>query len=71
VISSFRIAVSYRFWQSEIAPQRIRQYEHAIGLKLDEHEIGKLRTTIEGIRSPTAPPIAQLGDPARFRNAAH
>jgi transposase len=38
--------------------------------KLDDHEVGKLLTTIDGIGPLTsACLIAELGDPACFRNA--
>jgi transposase len=39
-------------------------------LKLDDHEVGKLLTTIDGVGPLTAASlIAELGDPARFRSA--
>ena len=38
--------------------------------KLDDHEVGKLLTTIDGVGPLTAAClIAELGDPARFRSA--
>jgi hypothetical protein len=38
--------------------------------KLDDHEVGKLLTTIDGVGALTAAClIAELGDPARFRSA--
>ena len=50
--------------------RRLKDLARAIERKLDEHEVGKLLTTIDGIGPLTAAClIAELGDPARFRSA--
>jgi len=50
---------------------RLRELACDIKQKLDQHDLGKLLTTINGIGPQTAAYlIAELGDPARFRSAA-
>ncbi len=49
----------------------MKQLEQDIERKLQDHEVGKLLTTIDGIGLRTvACLIAELGDPSRFRDAA-
>ena len=49
----------------------MKQLEQDIERKLQDHEVGKLLTTIDGIGPRTvACLIAELGDPSRFRDAA-
>jgi transposase len=49
---------------------RLKDLARYIELKLDDHEVGKLLTTIDGVGPLTAAClIAELGDPARFRSA--
>jgi transposase len=49
----------------------VKQLEHDIERKLQDHEVGKLLTTIDGIGARTAAClIAELGNPSRFRDAA-
>lgn len=51
--------------------RRIRSVEGDIERQLDTHEVGKLLTTINGIGPQTAARlVAELGDPADFRDAA-
>ena len=49
---------------------RLKDLARDIERKLDDHEVGKLLTTIDGVGPLTAAClIAELGDPARFRSA--
>jgi transposase len=51
--------------------RRIRDLGRQIERTLQDHEVGKLLTTIEGIGPQTAARlVAELGDPAEFRDAA-
>jgi transposase len=50
---------------------RLRELARDIKRKLDQHDLGKLLTIINGIGSQTAAYlIGELGDPARFRSSA-
>jgi len=50
---------------------RLRELARDIKQKLEQHDLGKLLTTINGIGAQTAAYlIAELGDPARFHSAA-
>jgi transposase len=50
---------------------RLRQLARDIKQKLEQHDLGKLLTTINGVGAQTAAYlIAELGDPARFHSAA-
>jgi transposase len=50
--------------------KRLKQLEAEISSKLEQHQVGKLLTTITGIGDCTAAMlIAELGDPARFKSA--
>jgi transposase len=50
--------------------RRLKDLGRDIERKLDDHEVGKLLTTIDGVGPLTAAClIAELGDPARFRSA--
>ena len=51
--------------------RRIRELDGDISRQLDDHEVGALLTSIDGIGTNTAARlIAELGDLGRFRNAA-
>jgi transposase len=51
--------------------RRLDKIEHSIDRNLDTHQVANLLMTIQGIgRLTAARLIAELGDPARFRNAA-
>ena len=51
--------------------ERLKWLDGDIAGKLEQHQVGKLLTTIGGIGSTTAAVlIAELGDPARFASAA-
>jgi transposase len=55
----------------ELLRRRIRELDRDIENKLTEHEVGSLLTTIDGIGPGTAARlIAELGDPAGYRDAA-
>ncbi|MGZ6228578.1 MAG: transposase [Candidatus Binataceae bacterium] len=50
---------------------RLRELACDIKQKLEQHDLGKLLTTINGVDAQTAAYlIAKLGDPARFHGAA-
>lgn len=50
---------------------RLRELTRDIKQKLEQHDLGKLLTTIGGVGAQTAAYlIAELGDPTRFRSAA-
>lgn len=66
---AYRVQVKYFCQDIDVFRQRIRELDHDIESKLDEHEVGKLLTTIDGIGSGTAARIiAVLGNPADFRD---
>jgi transposase len=54
----------------DVLRRRVKDLARDIERKLDDHEVGKLLTTIDGVGPLTAAClIAELGDPARFRSA--
>lgn len=54
----------------DVLRRRLRQLEADITTLLTQHEVGRLLTTIDGIGTQTAARlVAELGDPAAFRNA--
>jgi transposase len=66
----YRLRIKYLCEDLDVQRRRLKDLARDIGRKLDDHEVGKLLTTIEGIGSLTAAClIAELGDPARFRSA--
>ncbi len=67
----YAIQVRYICEDLGVLRRRLRKVEADIERLLDEHDIGSLLTTIEGIGPQTAARlIAELGDPAQFRSAA-
>ncbi len=53
------------------ANQATKDLARDIERKLDDHEVGKLLMTVDGVGPLTAAClIAELGDPARFHSAA-
>jgi transposase len=67
----YRVQVRYFCEDLDVLRRRLKELERDIESKLDEHEIGKLLTTIQGIGSQTsARLIAVFGNPADLRNAA-
>lgn len=68
---AYRLQVRYACEDLDLLRRRLRTLERDIERTLDDHEIGALLTTIEGIGPQTAARlIAELGDPAAFRSAA-
>jgi transposase len=66
---AYRVQVKYFCQDIEVFRQRLRELDRDIETKLEEHEVGKLLTTIDGIGSGTAARlIAVLGNPADFRD---
>lgn len=67
---AYRVQVRYFCEDIETFRERIHRLDREIEMKLDEHEIGKLLTSIDGIGPNTAARlIAVLGNPADFRDA--
>jgi transposase len=65
-----QLGVRYACEDLETLRARLKQLDRDIASKLQQHEIGKLLTTIGGIGDNTAAClIAELGDPARFESA--
>jgi transposase len=68
---AYRLQVRHACEDLDILRRRLRDLEHDIERFLMEHEVGSLLTTIDGIGVQTsARLIAELGDPALFRNSA-
>jgi transposase len=68
---AFKLQVGHACEDIDTMRRRIRQIEGDIERQLDAHEVGKLLTTIDGIGPQTAARlVAELGDPADFRDAA-
>lgn len=54
----------------DLLRRRIREIDAEIEQKLDDHEVGKLLTTIEGVGATTAARlVGELGDISRFHSA--
>jgi len=67
---AYRVQVRYACEDLDVLRRRLRELERDIERKLGEHEVGTLLTTIDGIGPQTAARlIAELGDPASFRDA--
>jgi transposase len=66
----YRMQVVYFCEDLEVLRQRLGQLDRDIDTKVDQHEIAKLLTTIDGIGSGTAARVvARTGNPANFRDA--
>src|SRR5271170_5447175 len=66
----YRLRIKYLCEDLELLRRRLKDLARDIECKLDDHEVGKLLTTIDGVGPLTAAClIAELGDPARFRSA--
>ena len=69
--TAYRIQIRYACQDLDLLRRRLRQLDHDLEGKLREHEVGRLLTTIDGIGPQTAARvIAEVGDPAHFRNAS-
>ena len=68
---AYRVQVQMICEDLDLLRKRIRGFDERIDTTLAKHAVGTLRTTIDGIGSNTAARlIAELQDPARFRDAA-
>jgi transposase len=68
---AYRLQVRHACEDLDLLRRRLRQLDRDIEDKLREHEVGSLLTTIDGIGPGTAARlIAELGDPAKYRDAA-
>jgi len=68
---AYRVQVQMLCEDLAILRKRIRSFDERIEKTLTQHQVGQLLTTIDGIGSNTAARlIAELPDPARFRDAA-
>jgi transposase len=66
----YQLRIKYLSEDLEVLRGRLKDLARDIELKLDDHEVGRLLTTIDGVGPLTAAClIAELGDPARFRSA--
>jgi transposase len=66
---AYRVQVKCYCEDLDTLRRRLRELDRDIESKLDQHEIGKLLTTIDGIGSHTAARvIATVGNPADFRD---
>jgi transposase len=64
------LRIKYLCEDLDLLRRRLKDLVRDIERKLDDHEVGKLLTTIDGVGPLTAAClIAELGDPARFRSA--
>jgi transposase len=65
---AYRVQVRYACQDLDTLRRRLRELDRDIETKLNEHEVGRLLTTIDGIGPHTAAfVIAEVGDPAHFR----
>ena len=68
---AYRIQVQDTCEDLDLLRRRIKRLDGDIDAKLRDHEVGTLLTTIDGIGPTTAARIvAELGDPADFRDGA-
>lgn len=68
---AYRMQVQYSCEDIDLQRQRLRDLETRIETTLDNHKVGKLLTTIQGIGPTTAARIvAEVGDFERFRSPA-
>ena len=68
--AAYRVQIRYACQDLDTLRRRLRELDHDIDTKLNEHQVGRLLTTIDGIGPHTAAfVIAELGDPAHFRSA--
>jgi transposase len=67
----YQLEIKYLCEDIALSRERLRDLERDIESMLDQHEVAKLLTTIDGIgRQTAARLVAELGDPARFRSSA-
>jgi transposase len=69
--AAYRVQVRYACQDLDTLRRRLRDLDRDIETKLNEHEVGRLLTTIDGIGPNTAAfVIAEVGDPAHLRSAS-
>ena len=69
--AAYRVQVRYACQDLDTLRRRLRELDRDIDTKLNEHEVGRLLTTIDGIGPHTAAfIIAEVGDPAHFLSAS-
>jgi transposase len=67
----YQLEIKYLCEDIAQSRERIRNLERDIESSLEQHEVAKLLTTIDGVgRQTAARLVAELGDPARFRSSA-
>jgi transposase len=67
---AYRVHVRYTCEDLDLLRRRIHEVDSNIKRKLDDHEVGSLLTSLEGIGTQTAARIiAECGDPSQFRSA--
>lgn len=68
---AYRLQVHHCCEDMDLLRRRLREVDGDLQRTLDEHEVGTLLTTIDGIGPTTAARIiAEVGDPAGFRSPA-
>jgi transposase len=68
--AAYRVQIRYACQDLDTLRRRLRELDRDIEAKLNEHEVGRLLTTIDGIGPNTAAcVIAEVGDPAHFKSA--
>lgn len=66
--AAYRVQIRYACQDLDTLRRRLRELDRDIEAKLNEHEVGRLLTTIDGIGPNTAAfVIAEVGNPAGFR----
>ena len=66
---AYRVQVKCYCEDLEVLRRRIKELDRDINTKVDQHEVAKLLTTIDGIGPNTAARlVAVLGDPSEFKN---
>ena len=69
--ATYRLQIRYACDDLDVLRRRLRDIDHDLDGTLRKHEVGQLLTTINGIGTNTAAClIAEVGDPAHFRNAS-
>lgn len=67
---AYRVQVRYACEDLDVLRRRLRELDRDIERTLKTHEVGTLLTTIDGVGALTAARlVAELGDPAEFRDA--
>lgn len=69
--ATYRLQIRYTCDDLDTLRRRLHDIDRDVGTKLQQHEVGRLLTTINGIGTNTAAClIAEVGDPAHFRSAS-